>query len=148
MPQVRAALRGMPVSYLGALGGIALAEAYGAFDLFVHPGTEETFGQTLQEAHASGLPVIAPRAGGPIDLVESGVDGYLYEPDDDLGLRELVRRLASDSRMRHRMGEAGRRAVLGRSWASVCEELLGHYGSVISAARGRRTSLLESAQSI
>lgn len=132
MGQVRTALRGMPVTYLGALGGAALAEAYGSFDLFLHPGTEETFGQTLQEAHAAGLPVIAPRAGGPIDLVDSGVDGYLYEPGDDKGLRELVRGLVADERLRLRMGEAGRRTVLGRSWNAVCDELIGHYQSVIS----------------
>jgi len=138
LPQVRAALRGMPVTFMGALGGVALAEAYGAFDLFLHPGTEETFGQTLQEAHAAGLPVIAPRAGGPIDLVESGVDGYLYEPGDDDGLRELVRGLVADANLRLRMGEAGRRSVLGRSWSAVGDELIAHYSSVISGVATRQ----------
>lgn len=136
--QVQAALRGMPVSFLGSLGGAALAEAYGAFDLFLHPGTEETFGQTLQEAHAAGLAVIAPRAGGPIDLVHSGVDGYLYEPGDDDGIRELVGSLVADKNLRLRMGEAGRRSVLGRTWSAVGDELLAHYASVISGAAAQQ----------
>jgi len=130
---VRRRLRGMPATMLGALGGRELAAAYAAFDVFVHTGTEETFGQTLQEAHASGLPVISPRAGGPIDLVTSGVDGLLITPDDDAALRFAVRALSADRAARARMGEAGRRRVLGRSWSVVGDELLGHYDEVVAA---------------
>lgn len=124
-------LRGMPVTWLGRRGGEDLAAAYAAFDVFVHTGSEETFGQTVQEAHASGLPVVAPRAGGPIDLVEHGVDGLLFPPSDDRALRAAVSLLVEDGAQRRRMGEAGRRAVLGRSWDVLCGELIGHYERVI-----------------
>ncbi|WP_158862661.1 glycosyltransferase family 4 protein [Leifsonia sp. AG29] len=130
-PEVEAGLQGMPVTWLGRLSGDDLATAYAAFDLFVHTGSEETFGQTVQEAHAAGLPVVAPRAGGPIDLVEHGVDGLLFPPSDDRSLRAAVAMLARDAPLRLRMGEAGRRAVLGRSWDVVCAELIGHYERVI-----------------
>ena len=133
---VRRRLRGMPATMLGALSGRELTAAYAAFDVFVHTGTEETFGQTLQEAHASGLPVIAPRAGGPIDLVASGVDGLLFPPDDDAALRTAVSALASDPERRARMGEAGRRRVLGRSWSVLGDALLEHYADVVAARRG------------
>jgi phosphatidylinositol alpha 1,6-mannosyltransferase len=126
----------MPVTWLGALRGEELAAAYASFDGFVHTGTEETFGQTIQEAHATGLPVIAPRSGGPIDLVEHGVTGYLYDPSDDTQLAAYTEALVRDDALRARMGEAGRRSVLGRSWESVCGELVGHYESVIEARRG------------
>lgn len=135
LPSAKRALKGMPVAWLGTLSGSELATAYASFDTFVHTGAEETFGQTLQEAHASGLPVIAPRAGGPIDLVDHAVDGYLFEPDDDLELRAFVELLSRDEPRRLRMGEAGRRAVLGRSWESICIELLAHYDRVISGRR-------------
>lgn len=124
-------LRGMPVVWLGRRGVEDLAAAYAAFDVFVHTGSEETFGQTVQEAHASGLPVVAPRAGGPIDLVEHGVDGLLFPPSDDRALRAAVSLLVRDGAQRTRMGEAGRRAVLGRSWEVVCGQLIGHYERVI-----------------
>jgi len=130
-PQIARALAGMPVTWLGRLAGEELAAAYASFDIFVHAGTEETFGQTLQEAHASGLPVVAPAAGGPIDLVAHGENGFLFTPDSEPDLRRCVERLVHDSGLRHRMGEAGRRAVLGRSWQSVCGALLEHYESVI-----------------
>ncbi|WP_191282844.1 glycosyltransferase family 4 protein [Pseudolysinimonas yzui] len=132
MPQVVRALDGMPVTFLGALGGDDLADAYAALDLFVHTGTEETFGQTLQEAHASGLPVVAPRAGGPIDLVEPGVDGLLYDPASDSDLRTAVAGLVAAPELRARMGEAGRRRVLGRSWAAICDDLLEFYARVMT----------------
>jgi phosphatidylinositol alpha 1,6-mannosyltransferase len=124
-------LRGMPVTWLGRLGGSELATAYASFDIFVHAGTEETFGQTVQEAHASGIPVVAPRAGGPIDLVEDGTTGYLFEPDDEASLRSCVQRLVTDATGRRRMGEAGRRGVLSRSWETVCDQLVGFYERVI-----------------
>lgn len=131
MASVKRALRGMPVSYLGELRGEKLAAAYASFDMFVHTGTEETFGQTLQEAHSSGLPVIAPRSGGPRDLVEHGGNGFLFEPNNDAQLRAAVEILVGDPVLRLRMGEAGRRTVLGRSWENICDELLGHYDVVV-----------------
>jgi phosphatidylinositol alpha 1,6-mannosyltransferase len=130
---VKRQLAGMPVTWLGALTGGDLAAAYASFDVFLHTGTEETFGQTIQEAHASGLPVVAPRAGGPIDLVRHGENGYLFEPGDDAQLSAYVEALHLDGALRSRMGEAGRRNVLGRSWQSVCDELVGYYDAAIAA---------------
>lgn len=136
LPQVRKALSQLPVAFLGRLSGDDLAAAYASLDVFVHTGSEETFGQTVQEAHASGLPVVAPRAGGPIDLVEHGVDGYLFRAEHEL--RTQVRGLVQDGALRMRMGEAGRRAVLGRSWEAICAELFAHYGDAIAQnAAGR-----------
>jgi phosphatidylinositol alpha 1,6-mannosyltransferase len=138
MAGVQRRLRGMPVTYLGTLTGGDLAAAYASFDIFVHPGTEETFGQTIQEAHASGVPVIAPRAGGPIDLVRVRQNGFLFEPDDNRSLRTFVELLVRDEPLRWRMGEAGRRSVIDRSWNSICAELVGHYENAI-AGRARAT---------
>lgn len=137
MPAVRKELRGMPVTFLGRLSGAELAAAYSAFDLFVHTGTEETFGQTIQEAHASGVPVIAPRAGGPIDLVDSGSNGFLVDPTDSAMLRARVALLSRDAALRSRMGEAGRRAVLDRTWSAICGELVRHYESVVDSRAQR-----------
>jgi phosphatidylinositol alpha 1,6-mannosyltransferase len=134
---VARALRGQPVTWLGSRSGTELAEAYAALDVFVHTGTEETFGQTLQEAHASGVPVIAPAVGGPLDLVEHGVDGLLFDPAGsyEAHLRTSVAALAADPALRRRMGEAGRRTVRTRTWDVVCEELIGHYAAAIEGRR-------------
>jgi phosphatidylinositol alpha 1,6-mannosyltransferase len=129
------ATSGMPVAFTGRLDGDSLADAYAALDVFVHTGTEETFGQTLQEAMASGVSVVAPASGGPLDLVDDCVTGLLFPPEDDAALASAVNRLVIDPALRHAMGENGRDAVLPRSWTVVGDELLGHY----RAAMARRS---------
>jgi phosphatidylinositol alpha 1,6-mannosyltransferase len=139
-PLVRASLDGMPVTWLGRLSGADLAIAYASFDIFLHAGTEETFGQTIQEAHAAGLPVVAPASGGPIDLVQHGENGYLFAPDNERDLKRCVLALVADPALRRRMGEAGRRGVLGRSWENVCGTLLEYYEQAIDARAAVRAT--------
>ncbi|MET0811961.1 MAG: glycosyltransferase [Microbacterium sp.] len=113
--------------FLGHLSGGALAEAVASFDVFVHPGESETFGQTIQEALASGVPVVATGVGGPVDLVRSSVDGWLYRPGDLADLRARVTDLAGDAAKRRAFAAAAREGVRGRTWESLCRDLVGHY---------------------
>jgi phosphatidylinositol alpha 1,6-mannosyltransferase len=129
--ELRAALP--TATFLGMRHGDDLARIYASLDVFVHTGPFETFGQTVQEAAASGLPVIAPAAGGPLDLVAEGVTGYLVPPGDSGALAAAVGRLAGDQELRARFGAAARRRVLGRTWSALTDELLGHYAAVIGA---------------
>jgi len=119
--------------FLGERRGEELAAIYASLDVFVHSGPYETFGQTLQEAAASGLPVVAPAAGGPLDLVADGVTGYLVPPSDPGAFTAAVARLAADPAARAAFGAAGRRKVLSRSWPALTEELIGHYAAVLGA---------------
>jgi len=121
--------------FLGERRGEDLAAIYASLDVFVHSGPYETFGQTLQEAAASGLPVIAPAAGGPLDLVADGVTGYLVPPADPAAFTAAVARLAADPAARAAFGAAGRRKVLGRTWPALTEELTGHYAAVLKAKK-------------
>ena len=125
------------VSFLGSLSGHALHTAYAAMVVFVHFGTDETFGQTIQEAQAAGLPVVAPMAGGPIHLIDSGVDGVLFDVALADSPRIAVQHLMNDDELRARMGEAGRRRVLGKSWEAINDELSRHYG-IATSRIGRR----------
>jgi phosphatidylinositol alpha 1,6-mannosyltransferase len=126
-------------TFLGERRGDELATLYASMDMFAHSGPYETFGQTLQEAAASGLPVIAPAAGGPLDLVDDGVTGYLVPPGEPDAFTAAVARLAADPSLRTAFGAAGRQKVLGRSWSSLTDELLGHYAAVLGTAPTRRT---------
>ena len=119
--------------FLGTRYGDDLARIYASLDVFVHTGPFETFGQTIQEAAASGLPVIAPAAGGPLDLVADGGTGFLVPPCDGDALAAAAGKLVADPALRYRMGEAARRRVLGRSWPALVDELIGHYTAVLDA---------------
>jgi phosphatidylinositol alpha 1,6-mannosyltransferase len=115
--------------FTGALYGEALNAAYASMDVFVHPGEHETFCQAVQEAMASGLPVVAPDAGGPRDLVVPYRTGLLLPVNDfEARLTESVDHLIDE---RQRYSVAARRSVLGRTWPAICDELLGHYEDVI-----------------
>jgi phosphatidylinositol alpha 1,6-mannosyltransferase len=117
--------------FLGERHGTELAEAYASLDIFVHSGPHETFGQTLQEAAASGLPVVAPAAGGPVDLVSEGKTGFLVPQCDGAALADGVAKLAADAGLRAAFGAAARQRVLGRSWSALTDELIGHYTAVL-----------------
>jgi len=121
--------------FLGQLSGTALAEAMASLDVFVHPGESETFGQTIQEAHASGVPVVATGVGGPVDLVRSSVDGWLYRPGDLADLRGRVADLLGDEAKRVAFAHAARAGVAGRTWRALCAELMMHYEEARSLRR-------------
>lgn len=119
-------------AFLGFRGGDELAEIVASFDVFVHPGENETFCQTVQEALASGVPVVATGRGGPLDLVQNSRTGWLYRPGDLVDLRERVLDLIGDDAKRRAFGAAARESVAHRTWAALGDELLAHYESVIA----------------
>ena len=122
--------------FTGRLGGSHLATAFATLDVFVHPGTHETFCQTVQEAQASGVPVVAAGAGGPLDLVEHGRTGLLFDPADRLSLWRAVAAAVWDARLRADLAAAAHEQVLDRAWPLVVEELVeDHYRAVLDQRR-------------
>ncbi len=116
--------------FTGQLGGDELAQAYASFDIFVHPGEHETFCQAVQEALASGVPVIGPDAGGPRDLVSHCRNGYLLPVDKFTELLPSAVGALAEPTTRARFGNAARRSVLHRTWPAICDELISHYYDV------------------
>ncbi|MGW2487454.1 glycosyltransferase family 4 protein [Streptomyces sp. NPDC001606] len=132
-PQLTEALPG--AVFLGRRTGADLARIFASLDLFVHTGPFETFCQTVQEAMASGVPVVAPAAGGPLDLVAHGRTGLLVPPRDADAVREAVRELAAAPARRAEYGAAARAMVEGRTWAAVGDQLIAHYDEVLAARK-------------
>ena len=109
-------------------------------DVFCSTGELETFCQAVQEAKACGLPVISPRKGGPIDLIDPSRTGWLYEPGDMNDFRSRVVDLVGDDYKRHAMGIAARASIENRTWENLCAELVEHYKEAIRLA-GRSTRI-------
>ncbi|MFE6594024.1 glycosyltransferase family 4 protein [Streptomyces sp. NPDC057781] len=121
--------------FLGRRTGDDLARLFASLDVFAHTGPFETFCQTVQEAMASGVPVVAPAAGGPLDLVAHGRTGLLVPPRDAAAVRDAVWSLAADPALRSVYGAAGRAAVEGRTWVAVGDRLIGHYTDVLATRK-------------
>ena len=120
-------------TFTGMLGGAELATAFASLDVFVHTGETETFCQTVQEAQASGVPVVAPAAGGPLDLVEDGRTGLLHDPRDPASLRGLVTELVADPSLRRHLAAEALEAVSTRTWTHVVGRLVeDHYRPVVA----------------
>jgi phosphatidylinositol alpha 1,6-mannosyltransferase len=130
--------RNLPeAKFTGMLRGQDLARAFASLDVFVHTGESETFCQTVQEAQASGVPVVAPAAGGPLDLVEPGRTGLLYDPAERSSLRRTVATLVGDPLLRETVATQALERVRHHSWADVVDELVDvHYAGALAGAAG------------
>jgi phosphatidylinositol alpha 1,6-mannosyltransferase len=112
--------------FVGYQGGEDLARYYASLDIFVHTGKHETFCQSIQEALASGVPVIAPNSGGPTDLVKHGWTGFLVDTSNSYSLNHSVNQILYSSEHRL-MSERARGSVIHRTWDSVNSQLIEHY---------------------
>lgn len=122
-----------PVVFTGVLRGEDLAAAYASADIFVFPAANETLGNVVLEAMASGLPVVAPRSGGLLDHAVHGETALLFEPEDCQALVTAVSELVHDPARAKRMGQAGRARVEPRTWAAVLDGLLDDYRTLLAS---------------
>jgi glycosyltransferase involved in cell wall biosynthesis len=88
-----------------------LPPLFDRWSLFVQASLYEGFPLSVVEAMGSGLPVVASRVGGMLELVEHGSTGLLFPPADARALAEAVRRLLADAELRRSMGDAARDRV-------------------------------------
>ena len=103
-----------------------------AFDVFVLPSLNEGISNTLLEAQASALPVIATRVGGNVELVEDGVNGRLVAPADVMGMAQALLSYLDESAPLAEQGARARQRVLDHfsipamadAYANVYEQVM------------------------
>ena len=134
-PRIKKELPG--ARFVGYQSGTELARYVASFDIFVHTGKHETFCQGIQEALASGVPVIGPDTGGPVDLIEHGITGLLIDTADAHELLEAVATLRNHSSF-DLMQLAARKSVEHRTWDYINAQLISHYQDTIDQLSKKR----------
>jgi len=124
---LRKRFAGTNTVFTGYLSGDDLAAAYASADVFAFPSDTETLGFVAMEAMASGVPVVAARAGGIPDVVSEGVNGLLFTPGDTDELSDKLRQLLFDQPYRQRLGAVARASTERWSWRSSTETLVSYY---------------------
>jgi spore coat protein SA len=125
LARLPADLRGR-VSFAGRLPYAEVARCYRDADVFVLPSLMEAFGMPLAEALAAGVPAVASRTGGIVDIVDDEVSGLLVEPGDAAALTVAIERLLEDRELRGALTEAGRkksRSTFG--WDAIADAFEG-----------------------
>lgn len=117
--------------FTGAKGGEDLARAYASMDVFIHAGEFETFCQTIQEAQASGVPTIGPRAGGPVDLIDPQYNGLLLDVDTFAEEVSAAVDWIIDPSHHTTLQTNARASVERKTWPALCEQLVGYYRQAI-----------------
>lgn len=121
-----------PTHFVGYLTGKDLAAAFASSDAFIFPSRTETLGLVLLEAMAAGCPVIAANAGGIPDIVTDGVNGYLFDPEDERGAITATQRLLNNPQERNTIRQNARLEAERWGWAAATHQLQSFYRSVLA----------------
>ena len=123
------------VSFVGQVSHLQLHSYFQRAAVLVNPSLSEAFGMSLVEAMASGVPVVATRVGGMVDVVQDGETGLLVEADDPVALAAALEKLLLDEALGNAMGEKGRsRAESVFAWEVVAANLLGYYRQLLEGS--------------
>jgi len=124
---------GTNTHFVGYLMGEELSTAYASADAFVFPSSTETLGLVLLEAMAAGCPVVAAGSGGITDIVEDGVNGFLFDPRDERGAIAATQRLLASTEIRETLRQNARREAERWGWEAATRQLQMFYRQVASS---------------
>ena len=133
------------VHFLGNVSHTELLSIYQASDLVVNPSLSESFGLSVVEGMACGLPVVGTRVGGMCETITSGSNGLLVDPETPHQLAEALAAILNDAGGSRAMGKAGReRAIQFYSWQERSARIAALYDSLTAVrteqrGRGRAT---------
>lgn len=130
-----AALRGA-IAALGVSGSVTLAGPksdllpyYQAADAFILPSISEGLSNSMLEAMACGVAILASRVGGAKEAIAPGVSGCLFDPLNRAELKDCLRGFMADRSLAVRLGERARKTAVEKySMARVTDEVLAIYG--------------------
>jgi len=113
------------VHLLGRVPPDAVPALLANSDIHVTTSEKEARGLTVLEAFAAGIPVIAARAGGVVENIRDGWNGFLYTPQDQDDFVRKLKTLTENRELRQEMGRNGRQCVANYSWDDAVRNLVG-----------------------
>lgn len=123
-------------NFIGYLAGEELASAYASGDIFLFPSSTETLGLVLLEAMAAGCPVIGANKGGIPDIINDGINGCLYDPDqEDNGEESLIaatKKILRDVTKKEQMRIAARAEAEKWDWNQATLQLKNFYTKTLN----------------
>jgi phosphatidylinositol alpha 1,6-mannosyltransferase len=130
LAEMRARYEPRGVHFTGYLAGEALARHYASADVFVFASQTDTYGQVLNEALASGLPVVAAEN----DVVREVLShaGTYFPRGDVTALRAAVEQVLTDRPLRKELTAQGHLIALSRTWPRAADQLLSLFSAVIA----------------
>ena len=122
-------------NFIGYLSGEELASAYASGDIFLFPSSTETLGLVLLEAMAAGCPVIGANKGGIPDIINNGINGCLYNPDEkDNGERSLIeatKKILANKNQKETMRKEARKEAEQWDWNQATLQLQKYYAETL-----------------
>ncbi|XP_057453886.1 sucrose-phosphate synthase 4 [Lotus japonicus] len=104
--------------------------------VFINPALVEPFGLTLIEAAAYGLPVVATKNGGPVDILKALNNGLLIDPHDQKDIADALVKLVADKNLWQECRKNGLKNIHRFSWPEHCRNYLSH----IEKSRNRHSN--------
>jgi glycosyltransferase involved in cell wall biosynthesis len=133
MKEMKNALSGLPVTFMGYLNGEDLAHAYASCDIFTFPSSTDTFGNVVLEAQASGIPVVVSDGGGPKENMVQDITGFVAPSGDIDAFTRAVLRLVDNPLLLQKMKQSSRDYMENRSFESAQMQFWNTYNSPIAS---------------
>jgi glycosyltransferase involved in cell wall biosynthesis len=128
------------VFMMGGLPRERVAQLMAAADIFVLSSKMESFGLTLLEASAAGIPVVCSNAGGVPEVFQDGFNALLYPPGDDDAMASAMISLIRDRDLAKRVSANALQTARGFTWGATAERTLRVYEEVLQKNGARLES--------
>ncbi|RKZ03523.1 hypothetical protein DRQ25_17710 [Candidatus Fermentibacteria bacterium] len=116
-------LSGRGCYFCGVLHGEDLSRVYASSDIFVFPSSTDTYGNSVLEAQASGLPAVVSDRGGPQEIIETGKTGLVFKSNDPQSLADTILKIAMNKELSDSMSKNARIMAIDRTWEKAFDEL-------------------------
>jgi len=125
------------VIFVGYKTGEELKCYYASADIFTFPSSSETYGNVILEAMASGLPVVAPFAGGVRENLIDMENGMVFDSGNSEDMADKIERLVLDEKLKDILSKNARKHTLSKSWDIIYSDLFKRFNEVIEVYKSR-----------